>query len=87
MLKMFTIHMFIFILKQDIRIHVPYSRQNDWTKWADIFCGHSWVAGFGVCAAPPQLERKDKFKPSLWTIFLKTPMLLADVLWPEIVLS
>ena len=58
--------MFIFILKQDIRIHVPYSRQNDWTKWADIFCGHSWVAGFGVCAAPPPnwKERTNLSPPS-----------------------
>ena len=28
-----------------IRIYVPYSRLNGWTDWAEIFCGHSWVAG------------------------------------------
>ena len=33
--------------KQDIRIYiyVAYSRPNGWTDWADIFWGHSWVAG------------------------------------------
>ena len=36
----------IYILKQDImHIYVAYSRPNSWTEWADIFCGHSWVAG------------------------------------------
>ena len=35
----------IYIIKQDIRIYVPCSRPNGWTDWADIFCGHSWVAG------------------------------------------
>ena len=35
----------IYIIKQDIRIYVPYSRPNGWTEWAKIFCGHSWVAG------------------------------------------
>ena len=30
---------------QDIRIYVAYSRPNSWTDWAEIFCGHSWVAG------------------------------------------
>ena len=34
----------IYIMKQDIRIYVPYSRPNGWTDWANIFCGHSWVA-------------------------------------------
>ena len=34
----------IFITKQDICNDVPYSRPNGWTKWADIFCGYSWVA-------------------------------------------
>ena len=33
------------IIKQDICIYVPYSRPNSWTDWADIFCGHSGVAG------------------------------------------
>jgi len=28
---------FIFIIKQDIRIYVSYSRPNGWTEWADIF--------------------------------------------------
>ena len=33
--------------KQDkhIYIYVDYSRPNDWTDWAEIFFGHSWVAG------------------------------------------
>ena len=26
-------------------INVTYSRPSGWTDWADIFCGHSWVAG------------------------------------------
>ena len=36
---------YIYIIKQDIRIYVPYSRPNGWTDWAEIFCGHSGVAG------------------------------------------
>ena len=36
----------VFIIRQDIiKIYVAYSRPNGWTKWADIFCGHSRVAG------------------------------------------
>ena len=36
---------FIFyIIKQDIRLYVPYSRPNGWTDWAEIFCGHSGEA-------------------------------------------
>ena len=37
----------IYMIKQDIRIfaYVTYSRLNDWTDWAQIFYGHSWVAG------------------------------------------
>ena len=35
----------IYIIKQDIRKYVPYSRPNGWTDWAEIFCGHSGVAG------------------------------------------
>ena len=38
-------HTYIYIIKQDIRIYVPYSRPNGWTDWAEIFCGHSWLAG------------------------------------------
>ena len=34
----------IYIIKQDIHIYVAYSRPNCWTDWAEIFCGHSWVA-------------------------------------------
>ena len=34
----------IYIIKQDIRIYVPYSLPNGWTDWAKNFCGHSWVA-------------------------------------------
>ena len=32
------------IIKQEIYIHVAYSRPNGWTDWAELFCGHSWVA-------------------------------------------
>ena len=28
-----------YIIKQNIYIHVAYSRPNGWTNWADIFCG------------------------------------------------
>ena len=28
----------IYIIKQDIRIYVPYSRPNGWTDCAEIFC-------------------------------------------------
>jgi len=31
-------------IKQDIHIHVSYSRPNGGTEWAEIFCGDSWVA-------------------------------------------
>ena len=44
----------IYIIKQDIHIHVAYSRPNGWTEWADIFCGHSWVAG--VCLRLKRIE-------------------------------
>ena len=30
----------IYLIKQDIRIFVAYSRPNGWTEWADIFSGH-----------------------------------------------
>ena len=33
----------MYIIKQDIRISVPYSRPNSWTEWAEHFCGHSWA--------------------------------------------
>ena len=40
-----SIYSFIYILKQDIRtLYVAYRRPNGWTDWAEIFCGHSWVA-------------------------------------------
>ena len=35
-------HSAIYIIKQDIRIYVAYSRLNGWTDWAEFFCGHSW---------------------------------------------
>jgi len=38
----FSCHI-IYVIKQDIHIYVPSSRQNGWTRWAEIFCGHSWV--------------------------------------------
>ena len=31
----------IYIIKQDIRIYVPYSWPNGWTDWAEILWGHS----------------------------------------------
>ena len=36
---------YIYIIKQDSHIYVPYSRPNGWTDWAEIFCGHSGVTG------------------------------------------
>jgi len=43
------IWLYIYIIKQDIRLYiytyVAYSKLNGWTEWAEIFCGHSWVAG------------------------------------------
>ena len=39
---------YIYIIKQDIRIYtiyVAYSWPNGWTDWAEICCGHLWVAG------------------------------------------
>ena len=30
-----------YIIKQDFRICVPYSRPNGWTEWAEIFCRQS----------------------------------------------
>ena len=38
---------FFYIIKQDIRIYVPYSRPNSCTEWAEFLCGHSGV--FGGC--------------------------------------
>ena len=43
--EIITLHVYIFIIKQDIRLYVPYSRPNGWTDWAEIFWGRSWVAG------------------------------------------
>ena len=34
----------IYIIKQYNRLCVTNSRPNGLTDWADIFCGHSWVA-------------------------------------------
>ena len=34
-----------YIIEQDISIYVTNSRPNGSTKWADIFYGHSWLAG------------------------------------------
>ena len=36
----------MYIIKQGIRIiiYVTDSRPNGWTDWAEILCGHSWVA-------------------------------------------
>ena len=31
----------IYIIKQDIRIYVVYSRPNGWIDWAENFCGHT----------------------------------------------
>ena len=33
---------YIYIIKHDILIHI--SRPNGWTKWTEIFWGHSWLA-------------------------------------------
>ena len=34
----------IIIIIYIICTYVAYSRPNGWTEWADIFCGHSWLA-------------------------------------------
>ena len=39
---------YIYTIKQEIRIYVPYSRPNGWTEWAEFVCGHSWVAGGNI---------------------------------------
>ena len=44
--NLFFCHMFV--VKQDIRIYVAYSRQNGWPDWADIFCGHSGYKIFDI---------------------------------------
>ena len=44
-MKIYKPIVIFYIIKQDIRIYVPYSWPNGWTDWAEIFCGHSWVAG------------------------------------------
>ena len=33
-----TKHSYIYIY-----ICCVYSQPNDWTDWAEIFCGHSWI--------------------------------------------
>ena len=46
-LKIFLLTI-IYIIKQRhsyIYTYVAYSRPNGWTEWAEIFCGHAWVAG------------------------------------------
>ena len=35
---------YTYIIKQDSHIYVPYNLPNGWTDWAEICCGHSWVA-------------------------------------------
>ena len=36
----------IYIIKQEIRIYVPYSRPNGWTEWAEFFVDiHGWPGG------------------------------------------
>ena len=42
--------MVIYIIKQDDRIYVHFSRPNGWTEWAEIFCVHTCVAS-GVSKA------------------------------------
>ena len=43
--QVFSDRSIIYIIKQDIRIYVPYSRPNGWTDWAENCCGNSGVAG------------------------------------------
>ena len=31
------------MIKQDICIHIPYSRPNGWTEWADFVLENPWV--------------------------------------------
>ena len=42
----FRKYLFFYIIKQDIRIYVPYSRPNDWTVWTEMFCGHSFLTKY-----------------------------------------
>ena len=38
------------MIKQDIRTYIYMlfiAGQTGWTDWAEFFCGHSWVAGWG----------------------------------------
>ena len=36
----------IYIIKQDIRIYVAYSRPNGWTDWAELLLNtHGWPGG------------------------------------------
>ena len=36
----------IYIIKQYIRIYIPYSRSNGWTEWADFFVDtHGYSGG------------------------------------------
>ena len=48
---------------------------NSWTEWADIFCGHSWVAG--------GCYRLKKTKKMFFQIFFSraTPGLLASFIY------
>ena len=39
---------FIYIIKQDIRIYVSNSQPNGWTDRVEFFCGHSGVLRGGV---------------------------------------
>ena len=47
-----------------IYVYVLYSRPNGWTEWAEILCGHSWVAG-------AKKIRNDKFFFKFIIFFLR----------------
>ena len=60
----FNIFPFIYTIKRDICVYVPYSRPNGWTEWADFFlCGYSWVG--------QRLKERFECKHENYNIFVK----------------
>ena len=53
------------MIKQDIHIYISSGRPNGWTEWADIFCGHSWVARLKI-----KYLKKKKFHWQRWALQL-----------------
>ena len=40
-----SLYIYLYNKTRHSYIYVAYSRANGWSDWAEIFCGHSWVAG------------------------------------------